>query len=93
MQDSDDEKNPIKFTQRRTALHEIAIISVEGGTAVSLSDAAKKRRGEIIDSNREQLAIEVFKALGVPSGMRGAAVEPRALQVEGERNFTVYVTY
>jgi hypothetical protein len=81
MSDSDEE--PIKFGERRSELFEMAIITVEGGTSRVLSDTAAKRRMEILAANRQELALEVFKALEIPPQMRGDAVEPRAIHVVG----------
>jgi hypothetical protein len=83
MSDSDEE--PIKFGSRRSELFELAVVTVEGGTNRSLSDAASKRRMEILAANRQELAIEVFKALEIPAQLRGDAVEPRAIHIVGQQ--------
>ena len=81
MSDSDEE--PIRFGETRSALHEIAIIGIQGGTQVSLEEGAQKRYQEIMAANRENLALAVFKELNIPLEMQGQAVEPRALCVVG----------
>lgn len=71
------------FAQPKDELHEIAIVHVEGGTNVPLSEQANKRRLEIMAHNREELAIQIFNRLQVPASDRGDAVEPRPLSIIG----------
>ena len=70
---------PIRFGAKRSELYELAIITVQGGTTGSLSDAAKKSRDQILAANRENLAVEVFNALEIPPHphMRGG---PRSIR-------------
>ena len=78
-----DDAPAFTFTAPKAELFELAIIHVEGGTGVPLSENASRRRLEIMAYNREALAVEVFDALSIPPAMRGDAVEPRPLKVIG----------
>ena len=64
-------------------LHEIAIISIVGGTNVPLAEQAYKRRSEIQAANKQELADEVLRALDIDKRDIGSAAKQRPLHVVG----------
>ena len=78
-----DEEFSFTFATPMQELHEIAIISIAGGTNVPLAEQAYKRRWEIEASNKQELAGEVLRALGIAKKDIGGAVEQRPLHVLG----------
>ena len=78
-----DEDFSFSFSTPMQELHEIAIISIAGGTNVPLAEQAYKRRWEIEASNKQELAGEVLRALDIAKKDIGGAVEQRPLHVLG----------
>ena len=77
-----------QFTSEKHVLHEIAIITIEGGLVAQefLDNARNKEQSKFhqaLDSNREELSRAVFHLLEIPSEWWGEAVENRALHVYG----------
>lgn len=60
-----DEDLSFSFSAPMQELHEIAIISIVGGTNVPLAEKANKRRSEIQANNKQELAGEVLRALDI----------------------------
>ena len=82
MEDMDEEFS-FSFSAPMQELHEIAIISIAGGTNVPLAERAYKRRSEIQANNKQELAGEVLRALDINKKEIGVAVEQRSLHVLG----------
>ena len=76
-----DDDVDFSFSAPMQELHEIAIISIAGGTNVPLAEKAYKRRSEIEANNKQELAGEVFRHLDIAE--IGGAVEQRPLHVLG----------
>ena len=68
-----DEEFSFTFATPMQELHEIAIISIAGGTNVPLAEQAYKRRWEIEASNKQELAGEVLRALDIDKKEIGGA--------------------
>ena len=82
MEDMDEEFS-FSFSAPMQELHEIAIVSISGGTNVPLAEKANKRRSEIQANNKQELAGEVLRALDIDKKEIGGAVEQRPLHVLG----------